>query len=50
VIREWKDPARREAEGPVQVDEPRVSRLVEEMGPGRPIRPDELIDGRVPFG
>ncbi len=50
VIREWKDPERREQEGPVQIDEPRVSRLVEEMGPGRPIRPDELVDGKVPFG
>jgi radical SAM protein with 4Fe4S-binding SPASM domain len=50
VIREWKDPARREAEGPVQVDEPRVSRLVEEMGVGRPIREDELVEGRAPFG
>ena len=50
IIREWKDPERREKEGPVQIDEPRVSRLVEEMGPGRPIRPDELVDGRVPFG
>jgi radical SAM protein with 4Fe4S-binding SPASM domain len=50
LVREWKDPARREAEGPVEITQPRVSRLVEEMGPGRPIREDELIDGRVPFG
>lgn len=50
IIREWKDPERREKEGPVQIDEPRVSRLVEEMGSGRPIRPDELVDGRLPFG
>ena len=49
VIREWKDPARRAAEGPVQIDEPRVSRLVEEMGAGRPIRADELIGGAAPF-
>jgi radical SAM protein with 4Fe4S-binding SPASM domain len=47
LIREWKDPARREREGPVSIDEPRVSRLVEEMGPGRPIRADELDDGVV---
>ena len=49
IIREWKDPERREREGPVEITEPRVSRLVEEMGPGRPIRADELVDGRVPF-
>jgi len=49
VIREHKDPARRELEGPVEITEPRVSRLVEEMGSGRPIRLDELQDGRVPF-
>ncbi|KIG15048.1 heme biosynthesis protein [Enhygromyxa salina] len=49
IIREHKDPARREAEGPIEITEPRVSRLVEEMGSGRPIRADELPDGRVPF-
>jgi radical SAM protein with 4Fe4S-binding SPASM domain len=35
IVREWKDAARRSAEGPVQIDEPRVSRRVEPMGPGR---------------
>ncbi|EDM78156.1 heme biosynthesis protein [Plesiocystis pacifica SIR-1] len=49
LIREWKDPARREAEGPVEVTEPRVSRLIDEMGSGRAIRMDELVDGRAPF-
>ncbi|MCB9703138.1 MAG: radical SAM protein [Myxococcales bacterium] len=37
LIREWIDPARRESEGPVSIDEPRVSRLVEPSGPGRPV-------------
>jgi radical SAM protein with 4Fe4S-binding SPASM domain len=37
VIREWKDPERRQREGPVHVDEPRVSRSVEVRGPGRPV-------------
>lgn len=37
VVREWVDAQRREREGPVSVDEPRVSRLQERMGPGRPI-------------
>lgn len=37
VVREWLDPQRREREGPVSIDEPRVSRLQERMGPGRPI-------------
>ncbi len=37
VIREHKDPARRAAEGPVEITEPRVSRLEVEMGPGYPI-------------
>lgn len=49
IVREWKDPARREAEGPIEITEPRVSRMVEEMGPGRPIREDELEDGCAPF-
>ncbi len=37
LIREHKDPARRRAEGPVEVVEPRVSRAVEPTGPGRPL-------------
>jgi radical SAM protein with 4Fe4S-binding SPASM domain len=37
IIRESVDPLVREREGPVQVDEPRVDRTVERMGPGRPI-------------
>jgi len=37
VIREHKDPALRAAHGPVAIEEPRVSRLVEPHGPGRPI-------------
>ena len=49
LIREWKDPARREAEGPIEVTLPRISRLVEQMGVGRPIREDELEDGCAPF-
>lgn len=38
VIREHKDPALRDEHGPVQIDEPRVDRLVEPTGAGRPIR------------
>lgn len=34
IVREWVDAQRREREGPVQVDEPRVSRLQQRMGPG----------------
>ncbi len=37
VIREPKDPQRRATEGPVHVDEPRVSRAVQMRGPGRAI-------------
>ena len=36
IVREWVDPQRHEREGPVQVDEPRVSRLQVRMGPGVP--------------
>src|SRR5690606_11331339 len=39
VIREPRDPEERARTGPVHVDEPRVSRLVEPYGPGRPIAP-----------
>jgi len=35
LIREHEDPEVREREGPVRVDEPRVDRTVERMGPGR---------------
>ncbi len=34
IVREWIDPQRREREGPVSIDEPRVSRVREPMGPG----------------
>jgi hypothetical protein len=37
LIREHVDPERREREGPVRVDEPRVDRTVERMGPGQPV-------------
>jgi radical SAM protein with 4Fe4S-binding SPASM domain len=37
LIRESEDPEQREREGPVHVEEPRVDRTVERMGPGRPI-------------
>ncbi len=42
LIREPKDPQERARVGPVQIDEPRVSRVVEPYGPGRPVqlRPD----------
>ena len=37
VIREHKDPELRAQHGPVHVEEPRVSRLVEPHGPGYPV-------------
>ncbi|MEZ4450065.1 MAG: radical SAM protein [Nannocystaceae bacterium] len=37
VIREPKDPEARAKRGPVAIEEPRVSRLVEPHGPGRPV-------------
>jgi radical SAM protein with 4Fe4S-binding SPASM domain len=37
LIREHKDPTLRAAHGPVQIDEPRVSRAVEPTGPGYPV-------------
>ena len=37
VIREHKDPELRAQHGPVAIEEPRVSRLVEPHGPGRPV-------------
>ena len=49
LIREHKDPDLREDHGPVELTEPRVSRLVEEMGPGRQIDLDALDEGIVPF-
>lgn len=49
LIVEHKDPAMREQHGPVEVVEPRTSRLVEQMGGGTPIDLAALPDGRVPF-
>ncbi|NVB42978.1 radical SAM protein [Pseudenhygromyxa sp. WMMC2535] len=49
LIREYEDPERRAKEGPVEITEPRISRLVEQMGTGREIRADELVEGRAPF-
>jgi radical SAM protein with 4Fe4S-binding SPASM domain len=39
VVREAKDPERRASEGPVAIEEPRISREVERTGPGRPLDP-----------
>ncbi|MCA9707819.1 MAG: radical SAM protein [Myxococcales bacterium] len=39
VITEPLDPAERAARGPTHVEEPRTSRLVDPMGPGRPLSP-----------
>jgi hypothetical protein len=36
IVREHVDPRLREIHGPVQIDEPRVSRSVEPYGPGYP--------------
>lgn len=38
IVREYADPHRRESEPPVQIDEPRTSRTVDRMGPGKPVR------------
>lgn len=37
IVREPVDAQRRRTEGPTQIDEPRISRLVERMGAGRPV-------------
>jgi radical SAM protein with 4Fe4S-binding SPASM domain len=37
IVREAADTATRGKQGPVHVDEPRVCRAVERMGPGRPV-------------
>jgi radical SAM protein with 4Fe4S-binding SPASM domain len=37
VVREHKDPELRRRHGPVEIEEPRTSRLEEWMGPGRPL-------------
>ncbi len=37
IIREYEDPRLRAAAGPLQIDEPRVSRRVEPEGAGRPV-------------
>ena len=37
IVREWVDVERRKREGPIRVDQPRVSRLKERMGPGTSI-------------
>jgi radical SAM protein with 4Fe4S-binding SPASM domain len=42
VIREPKDPDERAARGPVHIDEPRTSRLVDPRGPGRTLTIEEL--------
>ncbi|MCY1008116.1 SPASM domain-containing protein [Nannocystis pusilla] len=39
VVREAKDPERRANEGPVAIEEPRISRELERTGPGRPLDP-----------
>lgn len=44
IIREHKDPQLRAEHGPVEITEPRVSRGVEEMGPGRPLTPEEYAN------
>jgi radical SAM protein with 4Fe4S-binding SPASM domain len=37
IVREWKDPVRRAAEGPVAIEGPRSSRIAEPGGPGTQI-------------
>jgi radical SAM protein with 4Fe4S-binding SPASM domain len=49
LIREHADPNLRAEHGPLEITEPRVSRVVEPHGPGRAIRPDELIGQVAPF-
>jgi radical SAM protein with 4Fe4S-binding SPASM domain len=42
VVREHKDEAMRAAHGPVAIEAPRVSRLVDATGPGRELTADEI--------
>jgi radical SAM protein with 4Fe4S-binding SPASM domain len=49
LIREHADPVLRAEHGPLEITEPRVSRVVEAYGPGRPIRTDEIIADVAPF-
>jgi radical SAM protein with 4Fe4S-binding SPASM domain len=42
IVREHIDPKQREQHGPVQIDEPRTSRLVDPEGAGRPLTAEEL--------
>jgi radical SAM protein with 4Fe4S-binding SPASM domain len=49
IIREHADPELRAKHGPLEIIEPRVSRMVEAHGPGRPIRAEELVDSVAPF-
>ena len=42
VVRESSDPEVAAREGPVAIEGPRVSRLVDRMGPGRELAPDEI--------
>ncbi|MCA9650223.1 MAG: hypothetical protein H6712_10880 [Myxococcales bacterium] len=50
VVREAIDPARRAEQGPVAIEQPRVSRLEQWEGPGRPVEldPSERLDPRPP--
>ena len=47
LIRESNDAGQRAAGGPLEVTEGRVSRAVEEMGAGRPLRVDEGHDATM---
>ncbi|EDM79346.1 heme biosynthesis protein [Plesiocystis pacifica SIR-1] len=52
LILEHLDPAKRAALGPVEITEPRISRMVEWTGAGRPLTVDDLgalPDGAAPF-
>ena len=50
IVRESTDPARREAEGPVAIERPRISRVQEPFGPGREVDPTDYVTppGRAP--
>jgi radical SAM protein with 4Fe4S-binding SPASM domain len=49
LIREHADPRLRAEHGPLEITEPRVSRVHEPHGPGRAIQPEEIVDGVAPF-
>ena len=48
IVREHKDPALREQHGPVAIEGPRTSRLVDPTGIGRPLTDEEIAAKTAP--